>query len=105
MLAEQLIDPIREPALMAELEGVAAGRQLRQRIGEPPLVALEALRELPEDRSELVAAGEAVQALVEALAAPLDHRQALDVGDVTAHLHCEDEPRRTLVEPVVDRRL
>src|SRR5262245_35525727 len=105
MLAEQLIDLIREPALVAELERVPARRQFRQGVGESLLVTVEALRELPEDRSELVAVGEAVEALVEALGAPLDHSQALDVGDVAAHLHGEDEPWGTLLEPVVDRRL
>jgi len=45
--AQQLIDVVGEPARVAKLEAVAAGRKDRQRPGEALVVALEVWRELP----------------------------------------------------------
>ena len=55
VLAQQRVDVRPEPALVAELERVPAGRDPLQGSGQPLVVALEVRRQLPEDRPELVA--------------------------------------------------
>src|SRR5438093_5454298 len=55
VLAQERVDLGRKPALVAELEGVAAGRQLGQRAREALVVAPELRRQLPEQRAEAAA--------------------------------------------------
>src|SRR6266540_340358 len=50
---QQLIRLGAEPALVAELEAVASGRQLLERRGQELVVAVEVRRELPQDGPEL----------------------------------------------------
>src|SRR5690348_8432756 len=52
-LAEQGVDVGREPALVAELDGVAPGRECVEKGCEPLVVAVEIARKLPEHRPEL----------------------------------------------------
>src|SRR4051812_21772942 len=51
--AQQLVDGIREPARVAELEAVAPGRKGGERRSETVVVALERRGQLPQDRAEL----------------------------------------------------
>jgi hypothetical protein len=87
MVAKQGVDVVGEPALMPELERVPAGRQRREGASQPLLVAVEVLGELPEERTELPAARERLERLVEPLQTRFDHRQPLDVRHIAAHLY------------------
>ena len=61
---QELVDVLREPACVPELEGVAAGRQRLERRGEEVVVALEVRRQLPEQRSELAGLAQGLDARV-----------------------------------------
>src|SRR5581483_10926625 len=63
--AKQLVRLLHEPARMAELEGMPAGRQLLEREGEPVVVPRKVGWELPEHRPELRRADEGIDPLVE----------------------------------------
>ena len=85
--AQQLVDRLREPALVAELEAVAArAAAAASAPAEPVVVALEVRRELPHDRPELAGLGERLDALVVAPDALGEVLQPLDVGQVAARL-------------------
>src|SRR5437867_5187613 len=103
VLAQQRVDVLDEPAGVAELETVAAGRDARERVGEPLVVAMKALRQLPEDRTELGRVDERLDSLVEALESLAEVGQALDVRQEPARLHREDEVRRSLLDPAANR--
>src|SRR5207249_964558 len=75
----------------------------RERVGEPLVVAVEALRELPENRTELRRVDERLDPLVEALESLTEVGQTLDVRQEAARLHREDEVRRSLLDPARDR--
>jgi hypothetical protein len=100
--AQQRVDRLGEPAPMAELERVAAGRQRLERRGQPVVVTVEVLGELPEDRAHLGRGGERLDALVELLDAGVEGGEPLDVRDVAAHLQREAEVRRGLLHPAGD---
>src|SRR5436190_9617230 len=96
---QQLIDRRAEPALVAELEAVPAGRQEGQYLGEPLVVAVEALWELPQDRAELGRADERLDRLVEAPEAVAHVAQPTDVGQVAAGFDGEQEALRGRLDP------
>src|SRR3954464_3263016 len=100
--AQQLVDLLADPARVAELEAVATGRQQVEGRGERVVVALEPLRQLPEDRPELRRADERLDALVEAPDALLDVAQLLHVDEVAARLEREHEAGRRLLHPPRD---
>src|SRR3954470_18984916 len=101
--AQQLVDLLAEPARVAELEAVAPGRQQVEGGGERVVVALEPLRQLPQDRAELRRPDERLDALVEAPDALLDVAQLLHVDEVAARLEGEHEPGGRLLDPPRDR--
>src|SRR6478672_11944568 len=97
--AQQVEDRALEPAGVAELECVPGGRQLLQGRGEPFVVAVEAFRELPENRAELAGGAQRLDPLEEA---PRPHTclaQALHVAHVAACLDAEQESGRRLLRP------
>ena len=100
--AELLVDRLREPALVPELEAVAARRQQRERAAEPVVVAVEVRRELPHDRAELAGLGQRLDALVVAADALGEVLKPLDVGHVAARLAGEREVLRRLLDPARD---
>ena len=67
MLAQERVDVAVEPALVAELEAVAARRELVERGGEALVVAPEVRRQLPDDRAELARLDQRHDALVVAV--------------------------------------
>jgi hypothetical protein len=97
--AQQLVDGFGEPALVAELEAVAPGRQQGQRAAEPVEVALEVRGELPDDRAELFGLDERLDGLVVAPDALSQVLEALDVREVSAGLRGEYEVGRRLLDP------
>src|SRR5919202_4287406 len=101
--AQQLVDLVAEPARVAELEAVAPGRQAVEGGGEHVVVALEPLRQLPQDRPKLGRADQRLDALVEAPDALVDVAQLLHVDEVAARLEREHELRRRLLDPSGDR--
>jgi len=105
-LAQQRVDRIGEPALVAELEAMPAGRHQLER-GRDPLegVALvaEVGRELPDEGPQLVRLDQRHDALVVAVDALLDLAQAPHVGEVAAGLGGKREPVGRLLHPAGDR--
>src|SRR5215210_2831322 len=104
VLAEQGIDLGHEPAFMTELEAVSSGRQLGQRRAQPLVVSVEVAGQLPQHRADLRRADERTDALVEPLQSRPQIRQPLEVRQVPARLHREQEIRRALDDPPLDRR-
>jgi len=96
---QQPVDRLGEPALVAELEAVAAGGQQRQRAAEAVVVALEVRGELPDDRPELARLDQRLDALVEATDPLGEVLEALDVREVAARLGGEHEAGRRLLDP------
>src|SRR5215208_2691234 len=84
--AEEVVDVPLEPALVAELEAVAAGRQLCEGLGQELVVTPEVGWELPDDRTELPGLHERLDPLVVALNPLADVPQPSDVGQVAARL-------------------
>src|SRR4051794_1558056 len=103
--AQQLVDLVDEPAVVAKLEAVPAGRELLERRGQACVIAAEAGRQLPEHRPQLRRLDQRADPLVEELDARRQLAEPLDVRRVAAHLHGEEEPGRRLLHPVGDRRL
>ena len=99
VLPKKCIDLLSEPARVAELERMASRRKRLECLGEPLVVAVEVLGQLPEHRSELLALGQRLEALVEALDTRPQIGQPLHVCQVPAGLDREDEPRRALFDP------
>ena len=101
-LPEQLVDVVREPARMPKLEAVAARWQLGKGSRQPVVVAVEILRQLPQQRSELARAPQRLDVLVE----PLDPRphvgEPLHVGQIAARLDREQEALGGLGRPPLD---
>src|SRR4051794_580006 len=98
--AQELVPLGHEPALVPELEAMAPGRQLRDRVREPLVVAPEVARQLPQDRPHLRRAHQRLDSVVERLDARAQVLEPLDVRDVAAHLHREQESRRADLYPV-----
>src|SRR5262245_842917 len=65
--SEELVHRGLEPALVAELEAVALGWELAERLREQLVVALEVRWQLPDDRSELSRVDQRLHPLVVAL--------------------------------------
>src|SRR6266508_4094281 len=103
VLAERPVDLGHEPARMPELEAVPARRKPLERGGEALVVAMEALRQLPEHRSELGRARERLDRRVVALDALVQVAKTLDVREVSARLDREQELGPRLLEPACDR--
>src|SRR4051812_23051002 len=83
---------------------MAAPRQRAEGALQTLIVAVEVLRELPEERAELPAVGERLERLEEALDIRVQRLQPLDVRQVATGLDGEDETRRALLHPALDRR-
>ena len=64
--AQQGMDLGREPALVAELERMAPGRQLFQGSSKEPIVAAKVLGQLPQHGAEAARSRERLDALAEA---------------------------------------
>ena len=103
MCAQQLVDVLREPALVAELEAVPPGREQRQRAAEPVVVPMEVRGELPDDRTQLAGLDKRLDALVEAPDPLREVLEAPDVREVAARLGGEQEIGRCLLNPARDR--
>ncbi|HET6623463.1 MAG TPA: hypothetical protein VFG70_02945 [Gaiellaceae bacterium] len=86
-----------------KLEAVTAGRQRHERVGEPVVVALEVLRELPQDRAELAGVLQRLERLEQALDVAGDQPEALDVREVPARLHREEKAVWGLRRPAGNR--
>jgi len=99
---QEPVDRLREPALVTELEAVAAGWQQRKRAAEAIVVALEVRGKLPDDRPKLARLDERLDALVVAPYALSEILEALDVRQVAACLGGEDEVGRRLLDPSCD---
>src|SRR4051794_7174818 len=103
VLAQQRVDVVVEPRRVPELETVLlVARELRQRVREPFVVALERRRQLPEQRTHLRTAQHRFDAVVEALESETEILQPLDVRDVPRDLDREEEARRRTGHPVRD---
>src|SRR4029453_12708866 len=100
--AQLLVDRLREPALVAELEAVAPRREQGERASEPVVVAPEVGRELPDDGAELARLDERLDALVVAPDSLGEALKPLDVGQVATRLGGEGEPRWRLLDPARD---
>src|SRR5207249_893251 len=74
----------------------------RERSLEPAEIAPERRRKLPEERAELRRAEQRLDPLVEELQVLTGVDEALDVRDVPAHLHGEQEVGRRLLHPAGD---
>src|SRR5215210_3226002 len=103
VLAKKVVDLRHEPALVAELEAVAARWELAQRRAQPLVVSVKVARQLPEHRRELRRADERVDALVEPLESWPQISQALEVRQVAARLDREQKIRGALDDPPLDR--
>ena len=101
---QQVVDLVGEPARVAELERVSAGRQCSQRRRQPLVVPVKVRRQLPEHRSQLPRHDERLDPLVEPPHALVHVRKPLDVCEVATRLHCENEPRRRPLGPPADSR-
>ena len=91
VVTKQLFHLRNEPACVPELEAVPSGRQLFQGGGEPPIVAVERLGELPEDRAELFGSDERLDALQETRTAVREVPQPLHVREISTRLYGEHE--------------
>jgi hypothetical protein len=94
VLAQERVDLLGEPALVAELETVPPGRGQLERHRQPlqrVLLAPEGGGELPHHRSELVGLDQRHDPLVEAMDALFYLPQAAHVSDVPAGLDGEQE--------------
>src|SRR5439155_24942318 len=89
MATQQDVDLLGEPARVPELEAVATLRQTLQRRPEAIIVALEALRQLPQHRAELSRRHQRPERIEESLRAFADRLQTLDVGQVATRLEGE----------------
>jgi len=99
VLAQNRVHVGHEPALMPELETVATCGQTLERRCQAFVIALERPRQLPEHRSELGRVDERIEALVEELDPAGQLCQPLDVREVPARLHGQDEAWRRLLHP------
>src|SRR6266511_631667 len=105
VLAQQRIDVGVEPARVAKLEAMALLlRQALEGGREPPVVALEVRRQLPEDRAELRRAEQRLDARVEAVEPRPEFVEPLDVRQVARRLDREGESRWRLLHPARHRR-
>ena len=102
MAPQQRVDVLVEPARVAELEAVTAGRKLVQRRAQALQVASEVPGQLPQDRPQLAGVDQRLDPLVEALHALLEVGEAFDVRQVAARLYREQEVGRSLRRPVRD---
>src|SRR3954454_22418080 len=99
VLPQQVVDRGLEPALVAKLEAVAAGRQLGHSAGKQLVVALEVRRQLPDDGAELARLHERLDPLVVADHALADVAQAPDVRQLATGLDAEDEVLGRVLHP------
>src|SRR4029077_12875660 len=105
MPAKQLVHLGDEPALMPKFEGVTRLRQLLERRAEAIVVALDARRELPQDRSHLRRVRERLDRLEIALRVPAHLAPPLDVRYLATPLDGEPKAARRLLHPSLDRGL
>src|SRR5215210_103489 len=101
---QQLVHVARVPGGMAKLEAVPPLRQRRERGGQPLVVPLEGRRQLPENGAHLRRRHERRDPLVEERDPRLQAGEPLDVRDVAAHLHGEEEAGRAPLGPATHGR-
>src|SRR5581483_8159577 len=93
----------REPARVTELHRVSKlRREARERGREAVVVAAERRRQLPQQRPELRRPKQRIDPVEEKRQVLVDVDETLDVRDVPAHLHGEEERRRRLGHPTGD---
>ena len=102
VLAQQRVHVGCEPARVTELEGVTSGWQRGERSRQPRVVTVKRLGQLPQHGPQPAGLDERLDPLEEALRALGDGGEALDVRQVAARLHREQEAIGRLAHPLLD---